>query len=101
MALFTRWKSAQMQADSRGRNISSLGWQPVTCNCHDYLGALGAYTGLSTLEGSATNSHFQLQSNPYGIKDTSPSTEMSAWTSASLQSTTGYYSYDPTLAAYG
>ncbi|KAI8041817.1 hypothetical protein M5D96_006086 [Drosophila gunungcola] len=40
-------------------------------------------------------------SNPYGIKDTSPSTEMSAWTSASLQSTTGYYSYDPTLAAYG
>ncbi|XP_017091050.2 homeobox protein caupolican isoform X2 [Drosophila bipectinata] len=40
-------------------------------------------------------------SNPYGIKDSSPSTEMSAWTSASLQSTTGYYSYDPTLAAYG
>lgn len=26
---------------------------------------------------------------------------MSAWTSAGLQPTTGYYPYDPTLAAYG
>ncbi|XP_001353412.3 homeobox protein caupolican [Drosophila pseudoobscura] len=41
-------------------------------------------------------------SNPYGIKDANASTEMNAWTSAAgLQSTTGYYSYDPTLAAYG
>ncbi|XP_034657158.1 homeobox protein caupolican [Drosophila subobscura] len=41
-------------------------------------------------------------SNPYGIKDANSGTEMNAWTSAAgLQSTTGYYSYDPTLAAYG
>lgn len=26
---------------------------------------------------------------------------MSAWTSAGLQPTTGYYPYDPALAAYG
>ncbi|KAH8415451.1 hypothetical protein KR009_006961, partial [Drosophila setifemur] len=67
--------------------VSSLG--SSTCNCHDYLGA-DKFTDC-----------ISIPSNPYGIKDTSPSTEMSAWTSASLQSTTGYYSYDPTLAAYG
>jgi hypothetical protein len=42
-----------------------------------------------------------LQSNPYGLKDSGPTSDMS-WTAASLQPTTGYYSpYDPTLAAYG
>ncbi|KAH8405409.1 hypothetical protein KR222_011391, partial [Zaprionus bogoriensis] len=40
-------------------------------------------------------------SNPYGMKDASSSSDMNAWTSAGLQSTSGYYSYDPTLAAYG
>ncbi|KAM8708798.1 hypothetical protein ACLKA7_015724 [Drosophila subpalustris] len=39
--------------------------------------------------------------NPYGMKDASSGSEMNAWTSAGLQSTSGYYSYDPTLAAYG
>ena len=41
------------------------------------------------------------QSNPYALKDNSGSSDMSAWTSASLQSSSGYYSYDPALAAYG
>ncbi|XP_059482918.1 homeobox protein araucan-like isoform X2 [Neocloeon triangulifer] len=39
-------------------------------------------------------------SNPYGLKDSSSSADV-AWTSAGLQPTTGYYPYDPTLAAYG
>jgi hypothetical protein len=44
----------------------------------------------------------QFQSNPYGIKDSGPTSDMSAWTTAGLQPTTTYYSpYDPTLAAYG
>lgn len=42
-----------------------------------------------------------LQSNPYALKDGSSSADMSAWTSAGLQPTTGYYPYDPALAAYG
>lgn len=43
-----------------------------------------------------------MQSNPYGLKESSGTTgDMSAWTSAGLQPTTGYYPYDPTLAAYG
>jgi len=42
-----------------------------------------------------------LQSNPYALKDGGSSADMSAWTSAGLQTTTGYYAYDPTLAAYG
>lgn len=41
------------------------------------------------------------QSNPYGLKESGPTGDMSAWTSAGLQPTTGYYPYDPTLAAYG
>jgi len=41
-----------------------------------------------------------LQSNPYGLKDSAAGTEMGAWTSAGLQPTTGYYSYDP-MSAYG
>lgn len=44
---------------------------------------------------------FYLQSNPYGLKDASGGADMPAWTSAGLQPTTGYYPYDPTLAAYG
>lgn len=39
------------------------------------------------------------QSNPYALKEGSG--EMSAWTSAGLQPSGGYYPYDPTLAAYG
>lgn len=43
-----------------------------------------------------------LQGNPYGLKEGGPpGTDMSAWTSAGLQPATGYYPYDPTLAAYG
>lgn len=42
------------------------------------------------------------QSNPYGLKDSGPpGADMGAWTSAGLQPTTGYYPYDPALAAYG
>ncbi|KAJ8976996.1 hypothetical protein NQ317_015614 [Molorchus minor] len=41
------------------------------------------------------------QSNPYALKDASGAADMSAWTSAGLQPTTGYYPYDPALAAYG
>lgn len=39
------------------------------------------------------------QSNPYALKEGGG--EMSAWTSAGLQPSGGYYPYDPTLAAYG
>lgn len=42
-----------------------------------------------------------VQSNPYGLKEGGSTAEMSAWTSAGLQPSTGYYPYDPTLAAYG
>lgn len=46
--------------------------------------------------------NFCFQSNPYALKDAgSAAADMSAWTSAGLQPTTGYYPYDPTLAAYG
>lgn len=40
-------------------------------------------------------------SNPYGLKEGGSTADMSAWTSAGLQPSTGYYPYDPTLAAYG
>nr|XP_034839159.1 homeobox protein caupolican-like [Maniola hyperantus] len=40
-----------------------------------------------------------VNSNPYALKEGSG--EMSAWTSAGLQPSGGYYPYDPTLAAYG
>lgn len=43
--------------------------------------------------------YFCLQSNPYGLKDSTGSSDM--WSSASLQPSTGYYHYDSTLAAYG
>lgn len=46
------------------------------------------------------NLWFMFQSNPYGLKDTAAGTDMGAWTSAGLQPTTGYYSYDP-MSAYG
>lgn len=46
--------------------------------------------------------HWSFQSNPYGLKESGPGgADMSAWTSAGLQPTTGYYPYDPALAAYG
>lgn len=41
------------------------------------------------------------QSNPYGLKESGPTGDMTAWTSAGLPPTTGYYPYDPTLTAYG
>ncbi|XP_018911022.2 homeobox protein araucan isoform X1 [Bemisia tabaci] len=40
-------------------------------------------------------------SNPYALKDGNAPGDMGAWTSAGLQPSTGYYPYDPTLAAYG
>lgn len=58
--------------------------------CHDFFHAIH----VSSL-------FLLLQSNPYGLKDSGPTSDMS-WTTAGLQPTTGYYSpYDPTLAAYG
>ncbi|XP_073975031.1 araucan isoform X2 [Rhodnius prolixus] len=39
-------------------------------------------------------------SNPYGLKETSTPGDMSPWASG-LQPSSGYYPYDPTLAAYG
>ncbi|CAB0017678.1 unnamed protein product [Nesidiocoris tenuis] len=38
--------------------------------------------------------------NPYGLKDASGAGDMSPWASG-LQPSSGYYPYDPTLAAYG
>ncbi|CAO1356648.1 unnamed protein product [Diamesa serratosioi] len=51
--------------------------------------------------GVDSSAFYSPLSNPYGLKDSGPSSDMSAWTSAGLQPTTGYYPYDPTLAAYG
>jgi hypothetical protein len=54
---------------------------------------------------SATGTNLDVlvfQSNPYALKDAGgTAADMSAWTSAGLQPTTGYYPYDPALAAYG
>ncbi|XP_075161655.1 araucan [Haematobia irritans] len=50
--------------------------------------------------GVDSSAFYSPLSNPYGLKDTATGTDMSAWTSAGLQPTTGYYSYDP-MSAYG
>ncbi|XP_073843269.1 araucan [Musca autumnalis] len=50
--------------------------------------------------GVDSSAFYSPLSNPYGLKDTTTGTDMSAWTSAGLQPTTGYYSYDP-MSAYG
>ncbi|CRL00315.1 CLUMA_CG013588, isoform A, partial [Clunio marinus] len=51
--------------------------------------------------GVDSSAFYSPLSNPYGLKDSGPTSDMS-WTTAGLQPTTGYYSpYDPTLAAYG
>lgn len=53
------------------------------------------------------NGAIPLQGNPYGLKDTTGmgmTADMgaAAWGTAALQpAATGYYPYDPTLAAYG
>uniref|UniRef100_A0A1B0DNI2 Uncharacterized protein n=1 Tax=Phlebotomus papatasi TaxID=29031 RepID=A0A1B0DNI2_PHLPP len=47
------------------------------------------------------STYSSFMSNPYGLKESGPTGDMTAWTSAGLQPTTGYYPYDPTLAAYG
>ncbi|XP_037950506.1 homeobox protein araucan-like [Teleopsis dalmanni] len=51
--------------------------------------------------GVDSSAFYSPLSNPYALKETGPGSDMTAWTSAGLQPTTGYYSYDPTLAAYG
>ncbi|XP_055624837.1 homeobox protein araucan-like isoform X2 [Toxorhynchites rutilus septentrionalis] len=51
--------------------------------------------------GVDSSAFYSPLSNPYGLKESGPTSDMSAWTSAGLQPTTGYYPYDPTLAAYG
>ncbi|XP_066138961.1 homeobox protein araucan-like isoform X1 [Euwallacea fornicatus] len=51
--------------------------------------------------GVESSAFYSPLSNPYGLKDASGATDMPAWTSAGLQPTTGYYPYDPALAAYG
>ncbi|KAM8708799.1 hypothetical protein ACLKA7_015725 [Drosophila subpalustris] len=50
--------------------------------------------------GVDSSAFYSPLSNPYGLKDSAAGTEMGAWTSAGLQPTTGYYSYDP-MSAYG
>ncbi|XP_067642627.1 LOW QUALITY PROTEIN: homeobox protein caupolican-like [Eurosta solidaginis] len=50
--------------------------------------------------GVDSSAFYSPLSNPYALKEGNGSSDMSAWTSASLQPTTGYYSYDP-IAAYG
>ncbi|XP_055700704.1 homeobox protein araucan isoform X2 [Phlebotomus papatasi] len=51
--------------------------------------------------GVDSSAFYSPLSNPYGLKESGPTGDMTAWTSAGLQPTTGYYPYDPTLAAYG
>ncbi|EDV51587.2 homeobox protein araucan isoform X2 [Drosophila erecta] len=50
--------------------------------------------------GVDSSAFYSPLSNPYGLKDSGAGAEMGAWTSAGLQPTTGYYSYDP-MSAYG
>ncbi|XP_045464903.1 homeobox protein araucan-like isoform X3 [Harmonia axyridis] len=51
--------------------------------------------------GVESSAFYSPLTNPYALKDTGATgTDMSAWTSAGLQPTTGYYPYDPALA-YG
>ncbi|XP_044760214.1 homeobox protein araucan isoform X2 [Coccinella septempunctata] len=51
--------------------------------------------------GVESSAFYSPLTNPYTLKDTGATgTDMSAWTSAGLQPTTGYYPYDPALA-YG
>ncbi|XP_023164346.2 homeobox protein araucan isoform X1 [Drosophila hydei] len=50
--------------------------------------------------GVDSSAFYSPLSNPYGLKDSAAGSEMGAWTSAGLQPTTGYYSYDP-MSAYG
>lgn len=56
---------------------------------------------LLTVASFSLSSFKYLQSNPYALKESGPTSDMTAWTSAGLQPTTGYYPYDPALAAYG
>ncbi|XP_067004044.1 homeobox protein araucan isoform X2 [Anabrus simplex] len=51
--------------------------------------------------GVDSSAFYSPLSNPYALKDGSSSADMTAWSSAGLQPTTGYYPYDPALAAYG
>lgn len=51
--------------------------------------------------GVESSAFYSPLSNPYALKDAGGPADMSAWTSAGLQPTTGYYPYDPALAAYG
>ncbi|KAL1517010.1 hypothetical protein ABEB36_000830 [Hypothenemus hampei] len=51
--------------------------------------------------GVESSAFYSPLSNPYSLKDAGGAADMSAWTSAGLQPTTGYYPYDPALAAYG
>ncbi|XP_077301841.1 homeobox protein caupolican-like isoform X2 [Arctopsyche grandis] len=51
--------------------------------------------------GVDSSAFYSPLSNPYALKDSGGAGDMTAWTSAGLQPTTGYYPYDPTLAAYG
>lgn len=51
--------------------------------------------------GVESSAFYSPLGNPYTLKEASGAADMSAWTSAGLQPTTGYYPYDPALAAYG
>uniref|UniRef100_A0A336M444 CSON011356 protein n=2 Tax=Culicoides sonorensis TaxID=179676 RepID=A0A336M444_CULSO len=51
--------------------------------------------------GVDSSAFYSPLSNPYALKESGPTGDMTAWTSAGLPPTTGYYPYDPTLTAYG
>lgn len=80
-----------------------------TCRLNCSLGKLKLEVALPSQQGQqdttecrghvCLQSHAVFQSNPYALKEGGG--EMSAWTSAGLQPSGGYYPYDPTLAAYG
>jgi hypothetical protein len=47
-------------------------------------------------------SSFDLQANPYSLKEGGPAPgDVAGWSGPGLQTAPGYYPYDPTLAAYG
>ncbi|KAE8748263.1 iroquois [Frankliniella occidentalis] len=92
-----QYDSARLAALSSYPRLSSSGVGPVGVYGTPYPSTdQNPYPSI----GVDSSAFYSPLSNPYGLKD-GGSTDMTAWTPAGLQPTTGYYPYDPTLAAYG
>ncbi|KYB28756.1 Homeobox protein araucan-like Protein [Tribolium castaneum] len=93
-----------------GQSVCSCQYDPARLAALQYPRSVGVYGAPypSTDQnpypsiGVESSAFYSPLSNPYALKDAGgTAADMSAWTSAGLQPTTGYYPYDPALAAYG